>query len=496
MSRLGEIVVHGAREHNLHGIDVRVPHGTFTVISGVSGSGKTSLARDTIHAEGRRRYLESLSAFARQFVERVPRPDVEEISGLPPTVAIDQRTTRGGARATVASMSEVLDYLRLLWARLGTRHCERCDRPVAATSRDRIVEEVARLGGRRKRVHLLAPFITRRKGFHTDVFRRMSRLGIERARVDGEGRDVDPATRLSRYHEHSIEGVAATASTKVADRAELNVAIERALDLGKGTLLASADDDLVDVTLFSAVSACPDCGISYTPLEPGDLSWSLKRGQCKRCRGRGVEEVDGAGEAPPCKRCHGARLSDAARAVRYRGLGLHELLALTVTEARDWLSDVETEGAREKAVLEPVRDEVVNRLRFVEDVGLSYLSLDRGARTLSGGESQRVRLASQLGTGLRGVCYVLDEPTIGLHPADTDRLLGTLRALADGGATLLVVEHDETTWGQPTSIVEAGSLRAVRDLNGAEGSQILIWIRNTGVSDGLLRFELAEVEIS
>ncbi len=456
MSRLTEIVVRGAREHNLRGVDVRVPHGTFTVISGVSGSGKTSLARDTIHAEGRRRYLESLSAFARQFVERVPRPDVEEIAGLPPTVAIDQRTTRGGARATVASMSDVLDYLRLLWARLGTRHCERCGEPVTATSRERIRKEVARLGGRKKRVHLLAPMVRRRKGFHTDVFRRLARLGIERVRVDGEGQEVDATTRLSRYHEHSIEAVVATARTTTAHRDELDAGIERALDIGKGTLLAAAADDLADAVLFSAVSACAECGIAYRSLEPGDLSWSLKRGQCGRCRGRGTEETDGDGEPAPCKRCDGARLGKASRGVRYHGLGLHEFLAHTITDARAWLLAIDPASERESVVLTPVRDEVAARLAFVADVGLSYLSLDRGARTLSGGESQRVRLASQLGTGLRGVCYVLDEPTIGLHPVDTTRLLGTLTSLADGGATLLVVEHDEDTIRAADLVIDLG----------------------------------------
>ena len=453
--RLAAIEVKGCHVHNLRGVDVTIPHGSFTVVTGVSGSGKSSLAFDTVFAEGRRRYLESLSAYARQFVEQVPRPEVDAIDGLPPTVSIDQRSTRGGVRATVASMAEVLDYLRLLWARCGTRHCERCDKPVAGTSPEHIVDEIARLAGRKKKAYLLAPLVHRRKGFHNDVFQQMARLGIERARVDGEGVDVDAETRLSRYHEHSIDALVATAGTSRATRDELEAGVHRALERGQGTLYAAFAPDLVDATLFSAVAACADCGTSYGPLDPGDLSFSTRQGMCKRCRGRGVEPDEGD-DPPPCRSCGGARLNPAARAVRFHERGLHDMLALPVNHARAWLQGIEPVSAREAAVLEPVRAEVDARLRFVEEVGLSYLALDRGARTLSGGESQRVRLASQLGTGLRGVCYVLDEPTIGLHPRDNERLLGTLRALCDRGATLLVVEHDEDTIRAADLVIDLG----------------------------------------
>jgi excinuclease ABC subunit A len=454
-ARLGAIEVKGCHVHNLRGVDVTIPHGSFTVVTGVSGSGKSSLAFDTVFAEGRRRYLESLSAYARQFVEQVPRPDVDAIDGLPPTVSIDQRSTRGGVRATVASMAEVLDYLRLLWARCGTRHCERCDRPVAGTSPDAIVDEIRAHAKRRRKAYLLAPLVHRRKGFHNDVFQLMARLGIERARVDGVAFDVDPETRLSRYHEHSIEALVAVARIGRDHREELEAGVQRALDRGKGTLYVAYTDDLVEATLYSAVAACADCGTSYGPLDPGDLSFSMRQGMCRRCRGRGVEPDDGD-DPPPCRSCDGARLNPAARAVRFQGKGLHEVLALPVDRARKWLQGLEPVSPREAAVLDPVRAEVDARLAFVEKVGLSYLALDRGARTLSGGESQRVRLASQLGTGLRGVCYVLDEPTIGLHPRDNERLLATLRALCDRGATLLVVEHDEDTIRAADQVVDLG----------------------------------------
>ncbi len=495
MRRLRSIRVRGAEVHNLRGVNVTIRHGEFTVLTGPSGSGKTSLARDTVFAEGRRRYLESLSAYARQFVDQIPRPDVESIEGLPPTIAIDQRTTRGGARATVASMAEVLDYLRILWVRLGTRHCELCGESVAAASAEQIVGRIAEGAGRRRSVRLLAPLVRRRKGFHADAFQLMARLGIERARVDGVAVDVDPATRLSRYHEHSIEALIATAKTGPRYRDELAAAVERALDRGRGTLYAAYDDDLVDATLHSSVAACADCGTSYGPLDPGDLSWSTRQGQCGRCRGRGTEET-AAGEAEqPCKRCDGARLSAAARAVRFRGLGLHELLARPVAAARAWLSALVPDGAREDAILPSICDEISARLRFVEEVGLDYLSLDRGARTLSGGESQRVRLASQIGTGLRGVCYVLDEPTIGLHPADTERLLVTLRRLCDRGATLLVVEHDEDTIRAADHIIDLGPAAGVHGGRVvAEGSPAELMRSGAGVTGpwlaGTRRLEL------
>ncbi len=458
MTRLTSIRVQGCHVHNLRGVDAEFPHGRFTVLTGPSGSGKSSLAFDTVFAEGRRRYLESLSAYARQFVEQVPRPDVDAVLGLPPTVSIDQRTTRGGTRATVASMAEVLDFLRLLWARCGTRHCERCDKPVSGMSAERIVEEIVRRAGRRAHAHLLAPLVHRRKGFHADVFRRMAQLGVVRARVDGHGVDVDAEAKLARFHEHSIEALVATARTSRAHGAELASAVERTLDRGGGTLYVAFDDDLEEAELLSSVAACTDCGTSYGPLDPGDLSASTRQGACRRCGGRGVEwdESDDADARPPCRSCNGARLSPAARAVRYHGSGLHEFLAHTVDRARAWLAGLEPASELERAVLEPVRAEVDRRLAFVEEIGLAYLALDRGARTLSGGEAQRVRLASQLGTGLRGVCYVLDEPTIGLHAADNARLLRTLRGLCDRGATLVVVEHDEETIRAADRVVDMG----------------------------------------
>jgi len=457
--RLTAIRVRGCRVHNLRGVDVDVPHGKITVVTGVSGSGKSSLAFDTVFAEGRRRYLESLSAYARQFVEQVPRPDVDLVEGLPPTVSLDQRSTRGGPRQTVASMAETLDFLRLLWARLGTRHCELCGKPVTATTPELIVDRIAALAKsrRRKTAYLLAPMVRRRKGFHKDVFDMLSRLGVESARVDGAAVAVEPPPELSRFHEHSIEALVATASIDPKHRDELRSAVDAALARGGGTLFASFDEDLAAIDVFSSVAACTDCGTAYGPLDPGELSWSTKTGQCRTCKGRGVRESENeAGDPEPCRACEGTRLSPAARGVRFRDLSLPDFLAMSVDAARAWLAAAKPRDARERAVLAPVLAETSSRLRFVEDVGLSYLTLDRPARTLSGGEAQRIRLAAQLGAGLRGVCYVLDEPTIGLHPVDNARLLGTLRSLSDRGATLLVVEHDEDTIRAADHVVDLG----------------------------------------
>jgi len=457
--RLTSIRVRGCRVHNLRGVDVDVPHGKMTVVTGVSGSGKSSFAFDTVFAEGRRRYLESLSAYARQFVEQIPRPDVDLVEGLPPTVSLDQRSTRGGSRQTVASMAETLDFLRLLWARLGTRHCEQCGKPVTATSPESIVDRVAALGRskRRKHVHLLAPMVRRRKGFHKDVFDMLSRLGIATARVDGAAVPVEPPPSLSRFQEHSIEALVATAPIESKDRDALRKAVDAALDRGGGTLYASFDADLAAIDVFSSTAACVDCGIAYGPLDPGELSWSTKAGMCRTCEGRGFRDTDDDGRDPePCRVCGGARLSPAARAVKFRDVSLPEFLAMSIDAARAWLLDAKPTTARERAVLEPVLAETASRLRFVEEVGLSYLTLDRPARTLSGGEAQRIRLAAQLGTGLRGVCYVLDEPTIGLHATDNARLLATLRSLRDRGATLLVVEHDEETIRAADHVIDIG----------------------------------------
>ncbi|MCG3133635.1 MAG: UvrABC system protein A [Planctomycetes bacterium] len=461
MERLRSIRVRGCHVHNLRGVDVDVPHGKLTVVTGVSGSGKSSLAFDTVFAEGRRRYLESLSAYARQFVEQVPRPDVDRIDGLPPTVSIDQRTTRGGVRATVASMAEVLEYLRLLWARVGTRHCERCGKPVTATTVDLIVARVQATARKRKRksAMLFAPMVQRRKGFHKDVFDLMSRLGYATARVDGALVPTDPPPALPRFKEHSIEALVASPSVANAAMDELRAAVETALSRGGGTLFASFDPDAAEVEVFSSVAACSDCGIAYAPLDVGELSWSTKAGMCRTCDGTGVRESDddaSSRDARPCGSCEGARLSPAARAVKFRALGLHDLLRMPAGDARAWLLAQRAADAREAAVLEGVLGEVASRLDFLDRVGLAYLALDRAARTLSGGEAQRVRLASQLGTGLRGACYVLDEPTIGLHPADNARLLATMRALSDRGATLLVVEHDEDTIRAADHVIDVG----------------------------------------
>ncbi len=442
--RLRSIVVRGARVHNLRDADATIPHGTLTVVTGVSGSGKSSLAFDTLFAEGQRRYIESLSSYARQFLPQMERPDADHIEGLPPTVSVDQRTTRAGPRATVATAAEVHDLLRLLWARLGVQHCAECgERIEAATVRqvaDALLEEFA---GRE--VRLLATAVRGRKGFHREVFERLAREGVAEARVDGRLVPVAPSPPLARHEEHTVEAVAARIVPDGRRLRALEDAVAAAAALGQGSLRADAGRG--EPRLFSLARACPRCRRAYEEPEPRSFSFSSPHGACAECRGSGrIREED----APPgddgttCASCRGLRLRPESLAVRVQGLGIADLAACSIEEAAERIDGWRFEG-RDAAVAEPILREARARLSFVRDVGLGYLELDRPASSLSGGEAQRLRLAAQIGAGLHGACYVLDEPTIGLHPSDNARLLEALRRLKSRGATLVVVEHDEET---------------------------------------------------
>jgi excinuclease ABC subunit A len=482
-SKNGAIQVHGAREHNLKNIDVAIPLNRFTVVTGVSGSGKSTLAFDIVFAEGQRRYLESLNAYARQFVEPSARPDVDAIFGIPPTVAIEQRTSRGGRKSTVATLTEIHHFLRLLYMKLGTQHCPKCEVPIEPQSADAIAARILR-DYRGSRVGLLAPLVVYRKGYYTDLARWARGKGHTHLRVDREFIPTDRWPRLSRFHEHTIELPVADVRAAPGNEAELRAALGRALDHGKGVVhvlaplealeraMAKRDPALAAMTetVFSVKRACLSCGTSFPELDPRLFSYNSRHGWCKTCYGTGLrlsgfdEEQTGEeiwwnewydGEENACPACEGKRLNPVALAVRYRDRSIADLSRLSVSDIEPFFVNLRLEG-REAEIARDIVAELKSRFAFLREVGLSYLALDRAAPTLSGGEAQRIRLAAQLGSNLRGVAYVLDEPTIGLHPRDNRVLLDTLAKLQAKGNTLVVVEHDEETIRRAEHVVDLG----------------------------------------
>jgi excinuclease ABC subunit A len=441
------IVVRGAREHNLAEIDVDIPRGKLVVVTGPSGSGKSSLAFDVVFAEGQRRFLETLTPYARQFLPTMPKPDVDRVHGVPPSVALEQRTARAGANSTVATVTEIAHYLRLLYAKVGVPHCPSCDGPIASMSSALVHEGVTKLSGKGT---LLAPVVRARKGTHLDVFTAAERAGILEALVDGTLVEVASPPRLAKTREHSIELVLFEGTLRDCPRER----VEAALRFGRGHVVVRRESGAS--TAFSTERACPKCAVALPELDPRWFSFNTAQGRCEACEGTGVEggpeaakglirgSLDEAAEAvdvKPCRVCAGARLAPIPRAVRLGGRRYHETLALSVSRAAEAARALTFEGPSAEIARAPLV-ELARRLEFVVEVGLGYLNLGRPAQTLSGGEMQRLRLAAQLGSGLTGALYVLDEPTIGLHPRDTHRLLANLRALRDTGSTVLVVEHD------------------------------------------------------
>jgi excinuclease ABC subunit A len=486
-----------AREHNLKSLSVDIPRGKFSVITGVSGSGKSTLAFDILFNEGQRRYLESLNAYARSIVQPAGRPEVDAVWGIPPTVAIEQRLSRGGRKSTVATTTEVWHFLRLLWVKLGLQHCVHDGAPVMPQSAESIAAQLLREHAG-QHVGLLAPLVVNRKGVYTDLAKWAKARGHTHLRVDGEFLPVDPWPRLDRFKEHTLELPVGDLVVRPDNEADLRRLLAQALDLGKGVLhLLHPLDGLAgtmaaggstarigQVTVFSTKRACPVCGTSYPELDPRMFSYNSKHGWCTACVGTGLTltreqrqafddsrrdpddkgreqsfpseepEVEGlAGE--PCADCGGARLNPSARAVTFAGRGIHEVAQWSVRDTRAWIDALKLEG-RAAGIARDVVAEIRSRLEFLEEVGLGYLTLDRAAPTLSGGEAQRIRLAAQLGSNLQGVCYVLDEPTIGLHPRDNGILLNALHKLGDKGNTLVVVEHDEDTIRRADHIIDIG----------------------------------------
>jgi excinuclease ABC subunit A len=471
------IRIHNAREHNLKSVDVAIPRNRFTVITGVSGSGKSTLAFDILFNEGQRRYLESLNAYARSIVQPAGRPDVDAIFGIPPTVAIEQRTSRGGRKSTVATLTEIYHFLRLLYVKLGTQYCPDCELPIEPQTPDAIAARLLR-DYRGRRITLLAPLVTGRKGYYTDLARWAFTKGFGFLRVDGTLTPTASWPRLSRFREHDIELPVGEITVSAKTERELRALLDRALDFGKGVVQVAVAESAsskgraraaVD-PIFSTRRACPGCGRSFPELDPRLFSYNSKHGWCERCYGTGLvmpgfdEEQTGEeiwwnawweGAEHTCPECEGKRLNREALAVRFRDRSIAELAQLPVAKAERFFAALKLKG-RAAEIARDILPELHTRLRFLTEVGLDYLSLDRSAPTLSGGEAQRIRLAAQLGSNLRGVCYILDEPTIGLHPRDNRLLLDTLHKLEDKGNTVVVVEHDEDTIRSAEHVVDLG----------------------------------------
>jgi excinuclease ABC subunit A len=554
---IDRISVKGARQHNLKNINVEIPRDRFTVITGLSGSGKSSLAFDTIYAEGQRRYVESLSAYARQFLDQLEKPDVDSVDGLSPAISIEQKTVSRSPRSTVGTVTEIYDYMRLLFSSVGIPHCHICGAAITRQSVDQIVQNVLGLP-EGERVMVLAPIVRGRKGEFKKEIEKLAKEGFVRARVDGELLPLDEEIRLDKRRNHTIEAVVNRLLIKPGIRDRLTESIRTALKLTGGAVLISIVDG--EEKLYSERMACVNCGINVPPLEPRSFSFNSAYGACKRCHGLGtVLEIDPAklipdanvtvdklafmgsadkqgaaylksallavvkhfgasskstfaelpkeiqdaffngvnakltftqglytyqnewkgalnwlrdrlNEAPServrvaidelvspavCHECNGQRLRSDSLSVRVGGRGIAEYSALPIEDTVEAFEQISL-NSREEQIAGPILREIVNRLRFLKTVGLGYITLDRASATLSGGEGQRIRLATQIGSQLRGVLYVLDEPSIGLHPRDNQKLLETLSALRDLGNTVLVVEHDEETIRRADYVVDLG----------------------------------------
>jgi excinuclease ABC subunit A len=453
---LREIRIAGAREHNLKDVTVHIPREQLVVLTGPSGSGKSTLAFDVLFAEGQRRYLETLSPYARQYMPQLPRPSVDQVVGVPPSVSLEQRMTRAGANSTVATVTEVSHYLRLIWARIGVLHCVECEVPIAARPAAQLVGDVKRRFGAKK-VTLLAPVVRGRKGIHRELLKKAMKDGFTEARIDGELQRLEAGMKLDRYTEHDVELVVGCVSAKSA---ELLGLLEKALKVGDGAAWAIGSDDEMQL---SSKQACPNCGRGYPELDPRFFSFNTRHGQCPACEGRGEiikkswrgRRRKRAVEKRLCDQCDQTRLSPLARGVTVDEMSITTLFDQSVSEAVETLRQFTLDG-RDATIAKTPLHEALRRLSFLEEVGLGYLGLGRAANTLSGGEMQRVRLAAQLGSGLTGVLYVLDEPTIGLHPRDTGRLLGALRGLVDRGNSVLVVEHDADTIRAADHVIDVG----------------------------------------
>lgn len=551
------MIIKGAREHNLKNISLEIPRNKLVVITGLSGSGKSSLAFDTIYAEGQRRYVESLSSYARQFLEQLQKPDVDYIEGLSPTISIEQRTAGGNPRSTVGTQTEIYDYLRLLFARIGIPHCPKCGRKVERQSAQEIVEKVMKLM-KGSKIEVLAPLVQGRKGEYRKILGQMQKEGFVRARIDGKTYELSEEFSLDRYKVHHIEAVVDRLIVDIGVKVRLTDSVETALKFGKGVVIISYQSPVTshqfEDMVFSELYVCPDCGINIPEIEPRIFSFNSPYGACSMCKGLGLkmefdmdliipdrsksilegalepwkrggkgyllyyrsllrelsdrlsfdlavpfkklkkehrraiiygcdeeiwgrrfeglvphltrlfdqtdsiflkEEISKFMSQAPCPECQGSRLKKESLAVTIKDKSIWDVTRLTILKAYDFFTNIPLTESERLIAAQALKD-VKEKLKFCQNVGLGYLTLDRKSQTLSGGEFQRIRLATQVGSGLVGVCYVLDEPSIGLHAKDNAKLLATLGSLRDLGNTLLIVEHDEATIRHADHVVDLG----------------------------------------
>src|SRR3990167_1504341 len=438
------ISLRGVRTHNLKNIDVDIPRDQLVVITCLSGSGKSSLAFDTLYAEGQRRYVESLSAYARQFLSMMSKPDIDLISGLSPAISIEQKTTSHNPRSTVGTITEIYDYLRLLFARVGEPHCPTHNISLQACTVSQIADYIMTLPEQCSSM-ILAPAIRDRKGEHLELIQQWRSQGYVRLRIDGNLYEIDDLPSLNPRQKHTIEVVVDRFKIRSDILTRLSESLETALALTNGlVIIASMNNEFTEM-LFSSKFACAECGYSLSSLEPRLFSFNSPMGACPSCDGIGFKAYNALAQIPEfktCHDCHGARLRLEARHVYINGKNLPEITNYSIADAYVFFNSLSLPGKRGEIALK-INKEIIERLGFLVNVGLNYLSLGRCAGTLSGGEAQRIRLASQIGSGLVGVMYILDEPSIGLHQRDNARLLKTLQRLRDLGNSVIVVEHDE-----------------------------------------------------
>jgi excinuclease ABC subunit A len=456
----GSIIIKGAREHNLKNIDVEIPRDKLVVITGLSGSGKSSLAFDTIYAEGQRRYVESLSAYARQFLEQMGKPDVDSIEGLSPAISIEQKSTSHNPRSTVGTVTEIYDYLRLLFARVGRPYCFQCGEEITAQTVQQMVDAIASLPEGTK-FQILAPIVRGRKGEYRKELLDMRRAGYIRARIDGKLVDLGEDIALDKQKKHTIEIIVDRLVMKPGDALLRRLAdsVETSLKLAGGLVGVMTEDD--KTRLYSDKLACIKCGVSYPEITPRVFSFNSPHGACPACDGIGYALTPGSAEEEdftllePCGVCCGARLRPESLSIKLAKQSISEVTKLSVRAAAEFFLTLKFTD-RELVIAHRILKEIRERLGFLVNVGLDYLTLDRAAATLSGGEGQRIRLATQIGSGLVGVLYILDEPSIGLHQRDNRRLLQTLLRLRDLGNTVVVVEHDAETMMAADYILDMG----------------------------------------
>ncbi|MCB0390768.1 MAG: excinuclease ABC subunit UvrA [Bdellovibrionales bacterium] len=471
------ITVKGAREHNLKNISLQVPRDKITVITGLSGSGKSSVAFDIIYAEGQRRYVESLSAYARNFMEQLKKPDVDSITGLSPSIAIDQKTTITNPRSTVGTTTEIYDFLRLLYARIGHPKCPEHQVEVQSQKPQQIVDDILS-GPKGGKFFVLAPVVQDQKGEFLAEFQKWARKGFTRAKVDGQWMELENAKKLTKHKRHNIDLLIDRLVIDEKYRNRLSESINLALIMAKGMLKIEPLGK--EAKLYSIHQACPICGYSFPELDPRMFSFNNPRGACEACDGLGYIEYEYEYEGDEeeiedfdpydievCETCHGTRLNAAARNVLVDGKNIAEVSDLPASELLEYFKNLKLEGS-EKIIGDKIIKQITDRLTYLNRVGTGYLSLSRPTRTLSGGEMQRIRLASQVGSSLIGVLYVLDEPSIGLHPRDHHRLLEIIKEIRDRGNTVLLVEHDEDTIESADYIIDLGPGA------GIQGGQLLV----------------------